>query len=168
MDNLTLKFAVGFLGTARGIPSNADLKTSLGRTNRASVSGTTQQVLNAYTTTITTTGSLLLSLRGGQVNPLGESITGTQAFAGVLGVIIEHDAGSASTTGVQVFNGGTEEFQGPLSVSAQVSLLKGEWAAFGKNATATAWTVNSSAHRIDLVNLATTVCTVNIFVLGNK
>lgn len=169
MNTLSLKYAVGFLGNASGTPNNANLKTTLGRTSRASVTGTTQQVLDIYQTTVGVTSTLQLSLIGGQLNPLGESITGTQAFSRVLGVLVEHDTASLATSGIQAFNGGTQEFQGPLSVSSQVLLLAGEWHGFGKAANITGWTAGATVHRIDVANLDTTqVATVNIFVIGSK
>lgn len=167
MNSLTLKFACGFLGRASGVSANSNLKTSLGRTARCSISGASKQVYDKYQQSISGAATLQLDLSTGLTNPLNESITGAVDFATVMGVFIEHDITSTATTGITCFNGGTNEFQGPMNAASDWTLIPGEWAAFGKASTVTGWTVDGTHKRIDILNLhATNAAIVNIFIFG--
>lgn len=169
MNSLTLKFACGFSGKASGTSANANLKTSLGRTARCSISGANKQVYDAYQTVIAVSGTLQLDLNTGLTNPLNESIAGALDFATVQGVFIEHDVASLSTSGIRCFNGGTTEFQGPWNAASDCTLLPGKWIAFGGPASVAGWTSTAGANRIDIVNLdavALHTATVNILILG--
>lgn len=167
MNSLTIKLSMGFLGRASGTSANSNLKTSLGRTSRCSISGASKQVYDKYQQSIAGAATLQLDLSTGLSNPLNESITGAADFATVMGVFLEHDATSTATTGITCFNGGTTEFQGPMNSASDATLLPGEWFGFGKASTVTGWTVDGTHKRIDILNLhATNAAIVNIFILG--
>jgi hypothetical protein len=171
VNSLALKFAVGFLGRATGITGNAGLAAQLGRTGRCSITGSGKQCLDIYQTVIAVSGSLQIDLTTGRVNPLNESISGTDKFATVLAAWVEHDLTSLATAGITAFGGGTNEFQGPKAAADKDTLLPGEWTAFGKSESITGWTVDGTHKRVDVVNLDATLlhtATVNIFIVGTK
>lgn len=169
MTSLPLIFAIGFDGTATGTPLNSSLTTRLLRVVDSTVSGSGKQCLNIYQTVIPVSGSLLIDLTTGQKNPLGEDITGTDAFATVYDVWVEHDLTSLSTAGITVFGGGANEFRGVLDAGAKATLIPGRWVGFGQDVSITGMTVDGTHKRIDIFNLdaaALHTATVNVFVVG--
>lgn len=166
MDSLTLKFAVGFLGKAKGVTGAPQRVCPLGRTSTLDLSGTGFQVYEVYQQSISASSTLSLDLTTGLTNPLGESINGTLDFATVKGILIEHDSTSTATS-IRAFNGGTTEFQGPLSATSDVTLTPGQWCAFGMGSTVTGWTVSGSAKLLDILNNSgSAAAKVNIMIVG--
>jgi hypothetical protein len=168
MNALDLVFACGYRGRAVGTSEAPSLSAPVEQVVQTSPSGAGWQLFKkSFTVGVST--STRIDLLTGLHNVMNESITGPLAFTSVKAVMIEHDADSLSTSGVRVFGGTTAEFQGPRAAVSKDDLLAGEWTAFGKPASATGWTVNSTARNIDVVNLSTfttQVATVNVFVLG--
>lgn len=166
MNSLALKFGCGFSGLATGITGNSELKSRLGRVARISVSGASKQVYDYYRYSLAGAATLQLDLSTGLTNPLNESISGAADFATITGVFLEHDSTSTSTS-FTAFNGGTNEFQGPMNAASDCTLVPGEWFAFGKLAGITGWTVDGTHKRIDILNNhATNAALINIFILG--
>lgn len=164
MNSLALKFGIGFSGLIVGTTANSELKSRLGRVTRRTISGTTNQVYIARLYSLAGAATLQIDLSTGLLNPLGESISGAADFATVTGLWIEHDSTSTST-GVTAFNGGTNEFQGPMNAASDVTLAPGDWAAFGRSATG--FTVDGTHKRIDILNNhATNAALLNIFIMG--
>lgn len=98
------------------------------------------------TVTIAASGTLAVNLLTGQTNPLGENVV----FARVKKVIIEHSSASLSS-GVTVFGSGTNQFQGPLSAAATITLPASGGFAFWLP-TATAWVVDGTHKTVQVVN----------------
>jgi hypothetical protein len=171
VNSLSLTFAVGYEGRAVGTATSANLTTPLGKSVvLTSLTGSGKQVYEAWETPITlaTSGSTTLNLLAGLVNPLGESISGTLAFTAVRDVFFQVGTSSPTAATIQVFGGTVgSQFQGPLPVTAAVALGYGQAFALAVPATATGWTVNSTAKNIEIRNVGTTAVTVNVFIAGN-
>lgn len=168
MNSLTLKFGVGYSGSAVGTTTNSNLKAAVNGVARVSFTGTGKMVY-AGTTTVAVSGTTTLDLTNGLTSPLNESINGALDFAKIYGVMIEHDLASLSTTGITVLGGGSNDFQGPWAAGDKPTLLPGAWIAFGWDATAAGWTVDGTHKNIALVNLDATAlhtATVNVFLMG--
>ncbi len=169
MDSLSLTFAVGFQGTAIGIPINSTIKALLSRRSQTNVTGSSKQVYDGYQVPLAASATVSINLLSGLTNPLNESITGANAFSTVYDVWIEHDISSLSTGGIRCFNGGSNEFQGPLNAASDATLVPGKYIAFGGPASVTGFTVSAGAKIIDIVNLdSVNPAIVNIFVNGTR
>ncbi len=167
--NLNLKIGVGFEGRAVGVSTNTAIATPMGPTTvLTSLLGSGKQVYERWLSpiTMTTTGVTTINLLSGLSNPLGESISGTLAFGKILAVQIHHDTASPSPA-VEAFGGTVGSlFQGPLGVTAAVTVTRGACFGFNMPASQTGWSVNSTAKNIELRNLGTTVATVKVLIAG--
>jgi len=168
MDSLTLTFALGFEGTATGIPANSSLSTVITRRTRSSVAGSSKQVYEGSQITIAPSGTQSINLLNGLTNPLNESISGADAFSTVFVFWIEHDSSSVSS-GIRCFNGGTNEFQGPWNAASDCTLVPGKFNAFGGTAAVAGFTVSAGSKIVDIVNLdPVNPAIVNVFVDGTR
>lgn len=164
MDSLTLKFAVGYSGLARGTTAAPNLRSPLNGVSRVSFSGSGKMVYTG-TTTLAVSGTTTLNLRSGLTSPLNEAIV----FAKIYALMIEHDVDSLADAGITVFGGGSDDFQGPKAAGDKDTLLPGQSVAYWCDAAGSGWTVDNTHKNIALVNLDATlldVATVNVFLLG--
>lgn len=165
MDSLSLKFACGYTGKCTGVTGSPTLAASVSDMVRCTASGANYQV---YSKQITVAGGVTttLDLTTGLTNPLNESINGSLDFAKILGVLIEHDPASISSS-ITVFGGGSNDFQGPLAAGNKPTLNPAEWFAFGKPSSVTGWTVDGTHKNVAVLNNdGTDAATVNVFILG--
>lgn len=164
-----VKFAVGFEGVLTGTSTNTALTTAVGREAiLTSTTGSGFQVYERFRVplTITSGATTTLDLTSGLTNPLGESISGADNFDEVLGVLVQHDADSASAT-IEAFGGASSNlFQGPWNATAKATLVPGKWIAFGITSDLTGDTVDASHCNIDLKNTGAADATVNVIILG--
>lgn len=166
MDSLTLTLGCGFQGVAKGTAASPSLRARLSRTSRVQSSGAGWEVYDSGDLTLAASAILQIDLTTGLLNPLGESISGSLKFSKVYGVIVEH-AVTSTASGITVFGGGTNEFQGPLAAGNNPTLVPGAWLGFGMPATKAGWTVDTTHKRIDVTNADGAIAaTVRVFVLG--
>jgi hypothetical protein len=168
--NITTTNTISGLVSGTTASPNSSCRVSVRRTNSYTQATTAKidQILDKATSTFTIASSttLAIDLTTGQINPLNESISSSLAFVKVRYVMVEHDAASLST-GIVAFGSGSNQFQGPLSASATVTLIPGgKYVAENNNATG--WTVNGSNKTIQIVNSsATQSATVRLIVAGS-
>lgn len=167
----SVKFGMGFTGRVKGTTLSTTLGADIGKTARCDFTGTGKMVYDAATgTALTIAGAATttLDLTTGLLSPLGESITGSLDFASVYAVFIYHDIASLSTTGITVFGGASNDFQGPLAALDKPTLLPGDFFGFGRVASVSAgWTVDGTHKNIAITNLhATLAATVRVFIMG--
>jgi hypothetical protein len=91
-----------------------------------------------------------IDLSTGQVDPLGDAISGADDFAKVRFWLVYHDPDSASS-GIVVGNAASDKFEGPLSTGATLSLAPDEGFVFFSKATA-GWAVDGTHKVIRVVN----------------
>jgi hypothetical protein len=168
VNNVALKFACGFLGTATGVTGNPNLKTSIGKVVRCAPLGTGWQIYDATGTPLTILGgaTTTLNLLTGLTNPLNEAISAAP-FVRVFGVLIVHDRASLASS-IEAFGGASSNlFQGPWDAAAKATLIPGKWIAFGIDSDLTGDLRDATHKNIDLKNLdGVNAATVNAFILG--
>jgi hypothetical protein len=169
-SKLTTKF--GIVGTVKGTTANSSLSSPIAINRTGSYTQISTYPINqmidkgSSTFTIAASTTLAIDLTTGQTNPLGESIASSLAFAKIRYVFIEHDAASLST-GIVAFGSGSNQFQGPLSAAATVTLVPGERFQ-AESATTAGWTVDGTHKTIQIVNSSgTQSATVRLCIAGS-
>lgn len=165
MDSLPVTIAIGYKGSATGVTGDAGRTTSLIDVFSCALSGSGKQCYRA-TLTVAVGGTTTLNLLSGLTDPLGEAIS---AFGHVYAFVLEHDPASLSTSGITVFGGGSNEFQGPWAAGDKATLTPGQAIAFLVNETKTSWATSGTVKNIAIVNLDATAlhtATVNVAIFG--
>jgi hypothetical protein len=172
MNSSKLSTKFGLVGTVKGTSANSNLSSpiAINRANSYTQISTypINQVIDKGSSTFTIAASttLTIDLTTGQTNPLGESIASSLAFAKVRYIFIEHDSASLSTS-IVAFGSGSNQFQGPLSAAATITLKPGERFE-QESATTAGWTVDGTHKTIAVVNSsATQSATVRLCVAGS-
>ena len=163
----TINFTGNVTGTASSATLNARIAVRRPATYTQQVTANVDQLIDKATASFTLAAgaTLVIDLVTGQTNPLNESITGADAFAKIRMVIIEHSLGSLSS-GVTAFGSGSNQFQGPLSASATVTLAATDIFTFGSQ-TAAGWTVDGTHKTIQIVNNdGTNAATLRVLITG--
>ena len=168
--NITTSSTISGLVQGTTASPNSSCRVSVRRTNSYTQATTAKmdQILDKATNTFTIAASttLAIDLTTGQTNPLNESISSSLAFAKVRYILIEHDSASLSTS-IVAFGSGSNQFQGPLSASATVTLIPGgKYVA--ENYNSTGWTVDGTRKTIQIVNSSSTQsATVRLIIAGS-
>lgn len=171
MNNVKLTFAMGFEGVCTGTSTSATLEATLPRTViQHLLTSTGKQVLDkgSATFTVGAGATTTIDLTSGQVNPLGESISGAMDFVKVFVFWVHHEFTSISSN-IEVFGGVSANlFQGPLNATGKLTLAPGMGAGFMcETANTTGWAVSATVKNIDIKNLdVSDPATVRLFVSG--
>jgi hypothetical protein len=168
------RFGIGYSGQAVGIPTNAGLRTSLGKTARTSATGAGWQCYDACSTaplSINPSATVTLNLLTGAtglLDPLGQAIS-TAPFVHVFALLVWHDPASLSS-GVSAFGGASGNlFQGPLGAASILTLGPGQRFAFSTDTGLAGFLVDGTHKNVDLTNNDATalhVATVRVFIMG--
>lgn len=157
MNTVKLDSSVSLSGLCTGTIASpsSNCPVLLRRSVAYNSTGTTtllNQLIDQGSNTITLAANttLAIDLTTGSINPLNETIVSPVAFAKVRYVFLEHDAASLSS-GVTIFGNGTNQFQGPLSALAYVTMRPGERQLF-EAPTLAGWTVDATHKTIQVVN----------------
>lgn len=115
--------------------------------------------------TVAAGATVTLDLTTGLVNPLGESISSTDAFAKVREIYLELNTNSGVASSVEVLGGANPQ---RLGLAGAVTLLPGQRVHLGSPTTAGS-AVSGSAKNIRIVNNdGTNAAQVYVFVAGSK
>lgn len=176
MNACTVRFGVGFTGVCSGTPNAPATIAEIGSAVRCDFTGTGKMVYDAATVqgafdpviVLAPSQTLTLDLSGGLISPLNESIAGNTDFSGgVYALWVHHDRTSVSS-GITVFGGAADEFQGPLDASCKATLAPKQGIAFIVEADGTGFTMSAAgARKIALTNLsATQNAKVRVYIQG--
>ncbi len=166
MNSLSLRFAIGYTGTATGTAASPTLAAVINGVARVTMAATGNMVY-VGTTTLTLSANTTLDLTTGLTSPLNENIAGANAFDKIYGVFISHDLDSVAATGITAFGGASNDFQGPWAAGDKATLMPGAWTGFGWDASGDGWDVDATHKNIKLVNLdAALTASIAVFILG--
>lgn len=172
MNTVNIVSAVNFTGRVTGTAASsavtAPVAVRMVSTLTQDSTAKIDQILDKATSSFTLAAgaTLTIDLTTGQVNPLNESIAGAAAFSKVRFVVCRHESESEASS-VTAFGSGSNQFQGPLSAAAAITLLPGESFDLG-SPTAAGWTVDGTHKTLQVVNNdGTNDATLRLLVAGS-
>lgn len=172
MNSSKLSTKFGLVGSVKGTTANTNLSSPVAINRTSAYTQISTYPINqmidkgSSTFTIAASTTLAIDLTTGQTNPLGESIASALAFAKVRYIFIEHDSASLSTQ-IVCLGSGSNQFQGPLSAAATVTLKPGERFQ-AESATTAGWTVDGTHKTVQVVNSSgTQSATVRLCIAGS-
>ena len=175
MNSVNMTLSGVLSGYCQGTSTDASLyhKINVREVSTYTQGGTGATLINqlidhaSTSTTLAAAATSTIDLTTGQTNPLGESISSTDAFAKLRILIVVHESTSVASS-ITVFNAAANAFQGSLSAAATITLKPGEFCILCSPTTA-GWTIDATHKNVKFLNNdGANTATYSYFIGGSK